>query len=238
MMDDALADGEAALWAIGAREAAPRPMSPAFVAEVASLREVVALLAMGLDAVAPDARVWPALQRELPGGDANRVAPPPVDDIARRRARLAYAVAGVSAAAAAAAALLWLDARAARDHASEDRAALRERLDPLTSPDLTLTTFHGQDAGVARVLAGAGGRRWLVIALDLPSVAGHDYQLWFVPEAGAPVSAGLLRPDLLGVHDALTTVPSELGRVRPAISLEPSGGSPSPTVVKLVGDMI
>jgi anti-sigma-K factor RskA len=237
MMDDALADGEAALWAIGAREAAPRPMSPAFVAEVASLREVVALLAIGLDAVTPDARVWPALERELSESDANRAAPP-VDDIARRRARLAYVVAGVSAAAAAAAALLWIDARAARDQATADRAALRDRMNPLTSPDLTLTTFHGQDAGVARVLAGAGGRRWLVIALDLPSVAGHDYQLWFVPEAGAPVSAGLLRPDLLGVHDALTTVPAELGRVRPAISLEPAGGSPAPTDVKLLGDMI
>jgi anti-sigma-K factor RskA len=101
-----------------------------------------------------------------------------------------------------------------------------------------MTTFRGPDAGVARVLAGAGGRRWLVIALDLPSVAGHDYQLWFGPETGAPVSAGLLRPDLPGVLDAVTTVPATLGRVRPAISLEPSGGSPAPTDVKLVGETI
>jgi hypothetical protein len=181
MMDDVGADGEAALWALGAREAAPRPISPAFLAEVASLREAVALIALGLDAVTPDARIWPALEREL---------------------------------------------------------ALRDRLDALTSPDLTMTTFRGQDAGMARVLAGAGGRRWLVIALDLPRVAGHDYQLWFVPENGEPVSAGILRTDLLGVHDAVTTVPETLGRVRPAISLEPSGGSPAPTDVKLVGETI
>jgi anti-sigma-K factor RskA len=134
--------------------------------------------------------------------------------------------------------LSWLDARDARVQAALDRAALRDRLDPLLSPDLTMTTFRGQDAGVARVLAGADGRRWLVIAFDLPSVAGHDYQLWFVPEAGDPVSAGLLRPELLGVHDAVTTVPASLGRVRPAISLEPTGGSPSPTDIKLVGETI
>jgi hypothetical protein len=203
MMDDAGADGEAALWALGARDAAPRPMSPAFLAEVASLREAVALIALGLDAVTPDARVWPALEREL----------------APRSPSSAHA------------------RRAVQDAAIE-RAALRDRLDPLTSPDLTLTTFRGQDTGTARVLAGAGGRRWLVIAVDLPSVAGHDYQLWFVPESGEPVSAGILRPDLLGVHDAVTTVPETLGRVRPAISLEPSGGSPAPTDVKLVGETI
>lgn len=227
MMDDALADGEAALWALGARDAAPRPMSPAFVAEVASLREAVALIALGLDAVTPDARVWPALERELATTSTRK-----------RRAWIPYGVAGASVVAAAATTLLWLDARRARDDASIDRAALRERMNPLTSPDLTLTTFRGPDAGVARVLAGEGGRRWLVIAIDLPSVAGHDYQLWFVPEKGDPVSAGLLRPDLLGVHDAVTTVPASLGRVRPAISLEPVGGSPSPTDVKLVGETI
>lgn len=225
MMDDAGADGEAALWALGARDAAPRPMSPAFIAEVASLREAVALLALGLDAVTPDARVWPAIERDIVPQRA-------------RRPRVPYAVAGASIAAAAATTLLWLEARGEREHVSSDRAALRDRLDPLTSPDLTLTTFRGQDAGVARVLAGEGGRRWLVIALDLPSVAGHDYQLWFVPEKGDPVSAGLLRPDLLGVHDAVTTVPASLGRVRPAISLEPAGGSPAPTDVKLVGETI
>jgi hypothetical protein len=174
--------------------------------------------------------VWSALERSTTTPPANRAR--------RSRAWVPYAAAGISAAATAAVTTLWLGERDARDHVSGERAALRARLDPLTFPDLTMTTFRGPDAGVARVLAGAGGRRWLVIALDLPSVAGHDYQLWFVPETGAPVSAGLLRPDLPGVLDAVTTVPATLGRVRPAISLEPSGGSPAPTDVKLVGETI
>ncbi|MBZ0237109.1 MAG: hypothetical protein K8M05_32565 [Deltaproteobacteria bacterium] len=65
MLDDAGADGEAALCALGVRDAAPRPRSPAFVAEVASLREAVALIALALDAVPPDARVWSALEGAL-----------------------------------------------------------------------------------------------------------------------------------------------------------------------------
>ena len=84
MMDDAASDGEAALWALGAREAVPRPMSPAFLAEVASLREAVALIALGLDAVTPDARVWPAIDREL---DARGARDDAAIDRAARRAR-------------------------------------------------------------------------------------------------------------------------------------------------------
>lgn len=240
MLDDVEADGDAALWALGSREAVPRAPSPAFIAEVASLREAVALLALGLDAVTPDARIWPALEREL-AAEA-RPVDPHLDRLARRRIRSATAVAAVSAAAAAALALLWLDAgaRAADAGARADRArtALVERLEPLGAADLTITTLRGADRGTARVLAGAGGQRWLVIALDLPAVAEHDYQLWFVPERGAPVSAGLLRPDLVGFLDAVTTVPPGLGRVRPAISLEPAGGSTSPTDVKMLGEMI
>ena len=69
MRDDAGADGEAVLWALGAREAAPRPLSPAFVAEVVSLREAFALIALALDAVPPGAGGWPALERALTAAD-------------------------------------------------------------------------------------------------------------------------------------------------------------------------
>lgn len=65
MRDDAGAEGEAALWALGARDAAPQPMSPAFIAEVVSLRETAAIIALGLDAATPDARVWTELERAL-----------------------------------------------------------------------------------------------------------------------------------------------------------------------------
>ena len=79
-------------------------------------------------------------------------------------------------------------------------------------------------------------RRWLVVAFELPAIDDRDYQLWLVPEGGAPISAGLLhrRPD--GVLETTGTVPPALARFRPAISLEPRGGSTTPTSIKLVGE--
>jgi len=59
--------------------------------------------------------------------------------------------------------------------------------------------------------------------------AGHDYELWALPKGGAPVSLGLLpqgrngarRTLTLGQQQALATA-SQL-----AVSVEPSGGSPT-----------
>jgi hypothetical protein len=236
-------DVDAALWALGSPDAPPRVASAELVAEIATLREAAALLVLGLDAVAPDARIWPRLDAAI---GAPREVQPAVSALeiarARRRARVAYAVAALGLASAAIFTALWSGARSEAAH-SRFRLGLAHaesaRLTaPLRSPDLEMTTVRGSDGGVAQILTARGGRRWLVIALDLPQVPQHDYQLWFVPENGPPVSAGLLRVAGDGTFDATATVPSTIGRVRPAISLEPAGGSVTPTTVKMVGEII
>ena len=62
---------------------------------------------------------------------------------------------------------------------------------------------------------------------DLPQ--GRTYQLW-VLTAGAPVSAGLFRPDASGgssaVFDTPVALPTPAGL---AVSIEPEGGVPAPT---------
>ncbi|MGV3517194.1 anti-sigma factor [Luteitalea sp.] len=62
---------------------------------------------------------------------------------------------------------------------------------------------------------------------DLPQ--GRTYQLW-VLTAGAPVSAGLFRPDASGgssaVFDTPVSLPTPAGL---AVSIEPEGGVPAPT---------
>jgi len=80
-----------------------------------------------------------------------------------------------------------------------------------------------------------GVGRWWWIAPALPQVPAHDYQLWLIPEGGEPISAGLLRRDRDGSLDGTAVVPATVGKVRPAISLEPAGGSTSPTIVAMVG---
>jgi len=73
-------------------------------------------------------------------------------------------------------------------------------------------------------------KKWVVTA-DLPQPPeGKAYQLWFVT-AGAPVSAGMIRPDDTGHGFLVTDVPSGVQTVvAAAITLEPSGGSPQPTM--------
>ena len=81
----------------------------------------------------------------------------------------------------------------------------------------------------------------LWFAFELPAVPDRDYQLWFVPQDGRPpVSAGILERDADGTLSAAPELPPNLGPVKAAISLEPVGGSPSPTLdqIKMIGDLI
>ena len=71
----------------------------------------------------------------------------------------------------------------------------------------------------------------LFMASNLPPVdTGKVYQLWYVPENGSPLSAGVFAPDVHG-NATLMTPPS----VKPmapkafAVTLERSGGVPEPT---------
>lgn len=191
------------------------------------------------------------------------ITPPPFASIAARlpaatvtplrRTALPWALTATTAIAAAALAILWLGARSdattartsaaialagARDACRRDLAAYDTRLATITSPRLQLATVRGAAGGTAKVFIDPDQRRWLVLAFELPPVPDKDYQLWFVPDGGAPISAGLLAPGPDGVLGATPAIPSGLGKVRPAISLEPRGGSRTPTEVKLVGDPI
>lgn len=126
--------------------------------------------------------------------------------------------------------------------AGREAKTLRARLAPLSGAELSLSRLaNDKEGGVAHVIADKTGHRWLVIAAELPEInPDQDYQLWFVPEGGKPISAGLLRPGPDGVVAATPDVPTDLDatKVRPAISLEPRGGSPQPTKVKMIGSPI
>jgi hypothetical protein len=108
----------------------------------------------------------------------------------------------------------------------------RVRLAGLAAPDLADVALKGQVAA-----PGASGRafwsasRGLVFAASgLPPLPdGRTYQVWYLTK-GAPVSAGLIKPDAdgraAGVFDAPEIVGGSSGF---AVSIEPDGGVPSPT---------
>ena len=74
-----------------------------------------------------------------------------------------------------------------------------------------------------------GDQKWVVTA-DLPQPPeGKAYQLWFITP-GAPVSAGMLKPDETGHGFLIINVPQSVPTiVAAAITLEPQEGSPQPT---------
>jgi anti-sigma-K factor RskA len=101
---------------------------------------------------------------------------------------------------------------------------------------MQLVSLGNRQGARARVLLDPGSRRWIAVAFELPALADKDYQLWLVPDGRAPISAGVLVRGTDGVLAIAGTVPSSVARFRPAISLEPRGGSSAPTEIQMVGD--
>jgi anti-sigma-K factor RskA len=116
-----------------------------------------------------------------------------------------------------------------------------KRLGVLESASVQLATLRPEESGpTVKIFMDPEEKRWLVFAFDLPEVANKDYQLWFVPEGegAAPVPAGLMKLRGDGSFFTETIVPSDIGTViAAAISLEPKGGSKTPTEVKVSGHL-
>ena len=109
----------------------------------------------------------------------------------------------------------------------------------LSAPDVARVDLAGQPAAPQ-----ASGRAFwsrsrgvVFSASNLPQLpAGRTYQLWVVT-ATAPISAGLLKPDLQGGVSEIFATPANIpAPVAIAVTIEPEGGVPAPTGDKyLVG---
>ena len=116
--------------------------------------------------------------------------------------------------------------------ASAEVTAVRTNLALLSAPDVQDLKLSGKAPA-----ADATGRAFisrtrglLFAASNLPQLPGdRTYQLWFLTR-GAPVSAGIVKPDPQGnitaAFDALPDAPVPTGF---AVSVEPDGGVPAPT---------
>jgi anti-sigma-K factor RskA len=96
-------------------------------------------------------------------------------------------------------------------------------------------------AGTKAAPATAGRAFWspaegLVVAFANlpPTEAGRVYQLWVIPPGGSPIDAGLLelQPDGRALALAKAGTAQRVGTV--AITLEPAGGSPVPTLGNMI----
>jgi len=205
----------------------------------------------------------PARSGSASQGDGAQVAD--VISLADRRRKRSMILSIVMAGAMAASTTLWIRERrvnrelAARAEqierdAESNAAALRKelaqelddanreiltRFQPVSNPDVQLAQVRDATGAKVNIFVDPNNRRWLVFAFELPQPApDKDYQLWFVPPEGKPISAGLLQVGPDGVLSASPDLPEGLGAVRPAISLEKKGGAEAPTDIKLVGETI
>ena len=223
-------------------------------AEIDTLREVAALLALATPAVDP-ARIA-ALRRRVMA-DASHVRPiiaareeassfPPRRPV-WRQASTWLAAASLFVAVVAGAG--WIEATGER---AELAHALARTNDTLAARDSVLSAFLGpmvhvvslsdgeNKAPQARVFWNHTKHQFIVTAFHVPPApSGKTYQLWAIRNGKAPISMGTFDSDASGRALAILPVGniSEAGYIdNCALTLEPAGGSPQPTETpRLIG---
>jgi anti-sigma-K factor RskA len=107
-------------------------------------------------------------------------------------------------------------------------------LNLLTAPaakHVVLTAAKSRPAPTARAVYLAAQGALLMQASNLNSVpAGKTYELWVIPIKGAPIPAGLFRPDAAGnASVVLPSIPKGVEAKAFGVTVEKAGGSSTPT---------
>jgi hypothetical protein len=110
----------------------------------------------------------------------------------------------------------------------------RALLDVLTAPNaqrVVLTTGKTPPAPSARaVYLPSRGALILQASNMQPLPANKTYELWVIPASGAPIPAGLFRPDASGSASVvLPSIPQGVPAKAFGITIENAGGSSTPT---------
>jgi hypothetical protein len=111
-------------------------------------------------------------------------------------------------------------------------------VDVLSAPDTVSVKLAGvpqpeMASGIVRYNPRKGVVLYTAVLPPLP--AGKIYQMWLVPTAGAPISAGVFAPGAHGARQLWTAeVPLNLEVKAFAVTIEPAGGVPQPTGPKVL----
>jgi anti-sigma-K factor RskA len=192
-----------------------------FAAAVARWQERLMPLAGEAPAVVPDPALWDRVRAAIadaPAAGSNVVA-------LQRRLRIWRNVAaGAMAVAASLALVVGLDVATDRTE-----VAGRGQGAPAERPAVLVAALASPEEETSLSVAYDAGDRSLVVTPGrLTGAAGHDHELWIIPAGGAPVSLGLVRagePQRLRVPAEIA--PHFRSQSSVALSVEPTGGSPS-----------
>jgi anti-sigma-K factor RskA len=152
-----------------------------------------------------------------------------------------YAVPGLAAACVLLLAYsLWSrnTAQSLRDRIAvltQERDQLRSAVEVLSRSDTRMVQFGNNNAPHGRVFLSPNGG--VVFAgSQLPQIASDKtFQLWLIPAAGAPRSAGIFQANAAGEFVNVVPDPVNLTDIHAvAVSVEPRQGSPAPTTTPIL----
>ncbi|MFI7612673.1 anti-sigma factor domain-containing protein [Nonomuraea terrae] len=233
-------------YAERARFEAHLPGCPACAAEIRHLRETAARLAETA-AEPPPPSLRPRLlatartRRSLAEGEAALLGEEERGPRRRRRQGRGRVPAGVAAIAVAAAVALGVLALDARRDLGELTARNAELAAVLAAPDAETVRRPATSGGTGTVVISRAMGRMVFASSGLPELpVGRTYELWLMGPDG-PRPAGLLGEggagDGDGDGDGTTTpvvLPAGPGDGHVALTVEPAGGSDSPTTLPVL----
>ena len=186
-----------------------------FRALVARWRGRLAPLMDEIPAVSAPSSLWARIEQRL-GGAANDN-----DAALRRRVTLWQGITGAMTAIAAALALVLV-----QQPRSVPAPVPVER--PSAPPMVALLGDEAQKMKVVASWDPASRQLVLAVAGDMPADPNHAHELWVIPADGTPRSLGVMPSDKrmhMRLADALARLLQQGATI--AISVEPSGGSPT-----------
>jgi len=210
-------------------------------------RSLAALLALSAPLAEPPARARTQLLERLHAGresrrEAARAPARPRMQGFWTPANLGWAVALIVLVAGAA--MMIRQNQRVQEQVDRMQAQLTGKQQELDRTRAVLDLLRSTDTMHVHLISGSAPWPWpegkvyyhpkkglLFVASHLPPLdPGMSYQLWCVPEDGAPASAGVFRPDVKG--NATMMMPPDSMLMTPkafAVTMEPDGGVPAPT---------
>ncbi|ONI85302.1 hypothetical protein ALI144C_13430 [Actinosynnema sp. ALI-1.44] len=204
---------------------------PACHQEVAELRETTARLGTAT-AIAPPPQLWNKVHAAI--GNVRQIPPLSVDEPAslrtrRRTSRVAVFAAAAGIVAAVGLGVGWVVTNNdLQDRLAQSQTELSQIQCALNAPDAKVSTGTVQGGGLATAVVSARQNCMVMLLKDAPKLPGTSvYQLWYVRAPGQQTSAGILAASN-GAIPASDLTPAK-GAVALAITIEPAGGSPTPS---------